>query len=63
MIHIPNLGTVKFLLFITSQLKTNAQNVLHHNQGRTGMSHRGLWQTFRGPRVVPNHMTGIEMCW
>ena len=58
-IHIPNLITVK-LLFISSQLTTNAQNVLHHNQARTDKSHRGLWHPFRGPRVVVNHLTGIK---
>ena len=31
-IYLPNLITVVFLLFIKSQLTTNAQNVLHTNQ-------------------------------
>jgi len=50
-------------LFITSQLTTNAQNVLHHNETHTDMSHCVLWHTFRGPGVVVNHLTGTKMCW
>ena len=61
-INVPNLVTVK-LLSIISQLTINAQDVLHHNQAHTDMSHRGLWHTFRCPRVVVNHLTCIKMCW
>jgi hypothetical protein len=30
-VHVPSLITVEFLLFITSQFTTNAQNILHLN--------------------------------
>jgi hypothetical protein len=42
-IHVPNLITIGFLLFIKSQFTINAQNVLHLNQLRPG--HTWSWTT------------------
>jgi len=48
--HVPNLMTAQFLLFIKSQFTTNAQNILHVYNTHVVMADQGLSHSFQKRR-------------